>query len=45
MRFYLGRNEMLSDAKTLRDADRAYLSSEKLQISHHFTTNIRFIYI
>ena len=26
-RFYLGRNEMLSDAKTLRDADKAYLSS------------------
>ena len=26
-RFYLGRNEMLSDAQTLRDADQAYLSS------------------
>lgn len=26
-RFYMGRNEMLSDAQTLRDADRAYLDS------------------
>ncbi len=26
-RFYLGRNEMLSDAQTLRDADQAYLDS------------------
>ncbi len=26
-RFYLGRNEMLSDAQTLRDADRAYVES------------------
>lgn len=26
-RFYLGRNEMLSDAQTLREADQAYLNS------------------
>ena len=26
-RFFLGRNEMLSDSKTLQDADRAYLES------------------
>lgn len=26
-RFYLGRNEMLSDSKTLMDADRAYVES------------------
>ena len=26
-RFYMGRNEMLSDSRTLRDADRAYLES------------------
>lgn len=26
-RFYMGRNEMLSDAQTLRDADRAYVES------------------
>ena len=26
-RFYLGRNELLSDAQTLRDADQAYLNS------------------
>ncbi|MCC9609179.1 DUF1588 domain-containing protein [Blastopirellula sp. JC732] len=27
-RFYLGRNEMPSDAETLRDADRAYVESD-----------------
>lgn len=27
-RFYLGRNEMPSDAQTLRDADRAYVESD-----------------
>ena len=26
-RFYLGRNEMLSDSQTLIDADRAYVTS------------------
>jgi hypothetical protein len=26
-RFYLGRNETLSDAKTLQEADRAYVES------------------
>ena len=26
-RYFLGRNEMLSDSKTLMDADRAYLDS------------------
>ena len=26
-RFYMGRNEMLSDSQTLIDADRAYLES------------------
>ena len=27
-RFFLGRNEMLSDSQTLIDADRAYVESE-----------------
>ncbi len=26
-RYYLGRNESLADAKTLQDADRAYVES------------------
>ena len=26
-RYYLGRNETLADAKTLQDADRAYVAS------------------